>query len=228
MASTTFSKRRRLDGSAILFVLLLSIAIPAFGQKFELSPLVGARFGGTIELKPDSSATGAKASFQDGAVFGVAAGVRFDSFDACEGCDLIEFRWMRQNTHLNLNDTLFVTPLAGSSNQPGISVDHFLGDFTHEFPLNNSKYVRPYMTGTLGAARMAAPGGSATRFVFGIGAGLKISPNPHFGLRIGVEYLPMVMQGEVQKIVCSGGCIVALTGGLTNQFQVTVGPVFHF
>jgi hypothetical protein len=36
------------------------------------------------------------------------------------------------------------------------------------------------------------------------------------------------MQGSAQRIVCTTGCIVSLSGGLANQFEATFGPVFRF
>jgi hypothetical protein len=211
-----------------LFLFAFAAVTPGYGQKFEVSPLFGGRFGGSIKLSPDNGTTTARASLQDSAVYGVAAGFRFDSYDGCQGCDLIEFRWMRQNTNLSLDNGLFPAPLIATSPQPSVHLDHYLGDFTHEFPLEGAKYVRPYITGTLGAAHMSAPAGSATRFTFGIGGGFKFFPSSRFGFRVGVEYLPTVMQAEVQKIVCAGGCIVTVNGGVMNQFQVTVGPTFRF
>jgi hypothetical protein len=38
----------------------------------------------------------------------------------------------------------------------------------------------------------------------------------------------MLMEAEVQNVVCAAGCIVVLNGGLMNQFAVTAGPIFRF
>jgi hypothetical protein len=76
--------------------------------------------------------------------------------------------------------------------------------------------------------RMGAPASSATRFVFGLGAGIKVFPSPRWGFRIDVQYLPIVLHAELQTLVCTTGCIVALNGGITNQFLVSIGPVFRF
>jgi hypothetical protein len=42
------------------------------------------------------------------------------------------------------------------------------------------------------------------------------------------EYLPIVMHTEVQTLVCAGGCVVILNGGVMNQFQLSIGPAFRF
>jgi hypothetical protein len=36
------------------------------------------------------------------------------------------------------------------------------------------------------------------------------------------------MHAEVQRLICAGGCIVGLGGGLMNQFEVSIGPTFRF
>jgi hypothetical protein len=75
---------------------------------------------------------------------------------------------------------------------------------------------------------MSTPASSATRFAFGLGTGFKVFPKPHWGFRFQVEYLPIVMHAEAQSVVCFSGCVVALSGGLMNQFQVSFGPAFRF
>jgi len=75
---------------------------------------------------------------------------------------------------------------------------------------------------------MSTPTTSPTRFVFGIGTGIKVFPKPHWGFRFHVEYLPMIMHADVQSVACDSGCVVALSGGLMNQLEVSVGPTFRF
>jgi hypothetical protein len=209
---------------------ILATVLPSYGQKFDVTPLFGGRFGGTLQLQPQGGSTQSDAKVNDSFIYGVAGGIRFDGYDGCDGCEVIEFRWLRQNTHLGLaNNLLLPTPLTGGLPNPAVTFDHFMVDFTHEFQADRANHVRPYLTASLGAARMGAPaGGAGTRFVFGLGSGVKIFPHPRWGFRIGVEYLPMVMHASVQSIICSSGCIVTLNGGLMNQFQLTAGPIFRF
>ena len=75
---------------------------------------------------------------------------------------------------------------------------------------------------------MSAPASSATRFAFGIGTGVKVFPAKHWGFRLSVEYLPIVMHAELQRLVCIGGCVVVLNGGVMNQFVLSFGPGFRF
>jgi hypothetical protein len=184
-------------------------------------------FGGTVKLE-QAGVPNFTAHLQSAVTFGIAGGVRFDSED-CEGCGLIEFRWLRQSTHLTLDrDPLVAVPLGAAIFNPGVHVDRFLGDFTREFPLPEAHKVHPFLTASLGAARLGTPETSATRFAFGLATGVKVFPKRHWGFRIQLEYLPIVMHAEVQRVVCTVGCVVLLNGGVMNQFDVTVGPAFRF
>jgi hypothetical protein len=210
-----------------LFIALFVNAVSVHGQKYEITPLIGGSFGGTIQLE-QASTPNLDAHVADGFIFGVAGGFRFDGEDG-EGHDAIEFRWFRQDTHLFIKqDPLVVTPSITASFRPGIALDHFLGDFTHEFIIKDAPKIYPFVTASLGAARMSTPASSATRFAFGIGTGVNVFPARHWGFRLNAEYLPIVMHAELQRLVCSGGCIVVLNGGVMNQFVFSAGPSFRF
>ena len=210
-----------------LFIALFVNAVSAHGQKYEITPLIGGSFGGTMQLE-QASTPNVDAHVADGFIFGVAGGFRFDGEDG-EGHDAIEFRWFRQDTHLFLKqDPLVATPSITASFRPGIALDHFLGDFTHEFTIKDAPKIFPFVTASLGAARMSTPASSATRFAFGIGTGVNVFPARHWGFRLNVEYLPIVMHAELQRLVCAGGCIVVLNGGVMNQFVFSAGPSFRF
>jgi len=199
----------------------------AHGQRYDITPFIGARYGGTLKLEGQRTQH-FEAHLADSVSYGIAGGFRFDD-DGCEGCNLFEFRWMRQDTHLELKqDPLVATPLTVTAFRPAVTLDHFLGDVTHEFDIQGAPAFKPFALLTLGAARMSTPAASATRFVFGIGTGLKVFPKRNWGFRFQVEYLPMVMHADLQQVVCTGGCVVVIGHGVMNQFQVTVGPTFRF
>ena len=213
--------------SCYLFLALFVSLTSANGQKYEITPLIGGAFGGTMKLE-QALTPNVDAHVADSFTFGVAGGFRFEG-DEGEGHDAIEFRWMRQNTHLFFKqDPLVPTPSVASSFRPGISLDHFLGDFTHEFTMQDAPHIQPFLTLSVGAALMSAPASSATRFAFGIGTGVKVFPARHWGFRFNVEYLPIVMHAELQRLVCVAGCVVVLNGGIMNQFLLSVGPAFRF
>ena len=206
---------------------LLAGAGTAYCQHFEVTPLVGGMFGGTWRLE-QARIPNIEAHFGDRLSFGIAGGVRFDS-DDCEKCNLIEFRWLRQETHLwPSHDPIVFPPLASGMFHPPVTLDHFLADFSHEWNIEESKIISPFLSASLGAVRMETPAATATRFVFGIGTGLKIFPSRHWGMRFEIEYLPIVKSADLQRVICAAGCIVALYGGVMNQFQISAGPAFRF
>jgi hypothetical protein len=223
-----FRCTRRMLGTVYLPVALVLSCGSVHGQKYEITPLVGGAFGGTMKLE-QALTENVDAHVADSVTFGIAGGIRFDGEDG-EGYDALEFRWMRQDTNLFFKQNpLVATPhnVAGAFS-PSIALDHFLGDFTHEFTIKHVPKIYPFLTASIGAARMSAPASSATRFAFGVGTGLKVFPEKHWGVRVYIEYLPIVMHTELQKLVCVNGCIIVLNGGVMNQFQVSVGPAFRF
>jgi hypothetical protein len=212
--------------------ILFATLTPAIAQKYEVTPFVGGRYGGTLEVQSEGGFHSVPdANLKGSLSFGVAAGVHFDDDlgDFCEGCAYVGFRWARQKTNLNLDGLSLstVSPSLVGASRPSVSMDHFLVDFAREWPVANGKAI-PFMTGSLGAARLGAPAGSSTKFAFALGAGVKIFPERRFGLRVQAEWLPVVMHAEVQRLICAGGCIVGLGGGLMNQFEVSIGPTFRF
>jgi hypothetical protein len=200
----------------------------AAGQRVEISPLVGAHAGGSLDLQEENENFRAGAELSSGLSYGVAGGFRFDDYD-CTDCALVGFRWMRQETNLRVKQASVIgAPLAAAVERSRIHMDHFLMDFVREWTVEEAKPVRPFLSASLGISRLSAPASSNLRFAFGIGAGVKIFPAERWGLRFHVEYLPTVLHAEVQRIACIVGCTVALSGGLMNQFVVNVGPVFRF
>jgi hypothetical protein len=211
-----------------IVVLLLSCT-SLYAQGWDITPLVGGMFGGTVNLE-QQGIPNFQAHVQDRLSFGISGGVRFDD-DDCQKCNLIEFRWLRADSHLVVRqDPLAVVPAVIPLFRPAVTLDHFLADFTHEWPLKDvhEGKIRPFLTATLGAARMSTPDASATRFVFGFSTGVNVFPKPHFGIHFQVEYLPIVMHAELQRVACVGGCVFLLDGGLLNQFTISAGPSFRF
>ena len=228
MTIKTFMNRKAFANSGFIALALLLSLVSAHAQNYEIIPLVGARFGGTIKVgQPDSS--NFEAHLADGLSFGVVAGYRFGQDG--DGFGVIAFRWMREDTHLTVNqNSVMVNPLALPAFRPSITMNSYLADFSHEFTTDEEfRTLQPYISVSLGAATMGTPASSTTRFAFGFGSGLKVFPTKHYGFRVGVDYMPVVMNAELQRLVCVGGaCTFALGGGIMNQFEVSLGPAFRF
>jgi hypothetical protein len=210
--------------------LLLFASLPALGQEtFGAAALFGGAFGGVIKLGQEGFLN-RDASIANTFAWGLAAGFRFDGDtfegDECLNCNAVEFRWMWQpDTHLSAASPSNLIPAF----RPSLSVNRFVVDFTHEFEIEDYPIVRPFLTLSLGAARLGVPQSAFTRFAWGLGTGVKLFPKPHWGFRVQVEYAPIVVHASVQNVLCVGGaCVVALGGGMINQFLASAGPEFHF
>ncbi len=129
-----------------LLIALMGSLSAAYGQRYDITPLFGARYGGNLNLE-QQGAPNVEAHLADSIAYGVAGGFRFDD-EGCEGCNLFEFRWMRQDTHiglkldpLNPTPTPLPTPLTSGVSltagvfRPAVTLDHFLGDLTHEWTI---------------------------------------------------------------------------------------------
>ena len=64
-----------------ILAALLANVVPAHGQHFDITPLVGFRTGGSLEVQQEGQPQRARAGLGDSATFGVAAGIRFFSED---------------------------------------------------------------------------------------------------------------------------------------------------
>jgi hypothetical protein len=187
-------------------------------QGLEVTPFIGGRFGGSFDVQPEGGAE-TRATLKDSVSFGVSAGFRFDDFS------VIEFRWMRATSGLQLDTG--GNPLTASS--VDATMNQFHGDFTREFPLDEVNALRPYLMASVGATHLGSENSGFTRFSFGLATGLKVSVSSKLGVRVEARWLPIWVQPEVRSFACGfGGCIAVLSGRVTQQFEVSAGPVFRF
>jgi hypothetical protein len=221
-------RRHRSKGTTACLTLLalLALARPARAQyvqieSFEVTPFVGLRFGGTFDVQADLPPQ-TQATWKDAASYGLSAGVRFDDFS------LVEFRWTKSTSTLR-----FGPPLESLGPSLGdVTLNQFHMDFTREFVVPEVKGLRSFLTGSVGATRVAAAHDTFTRFSFGFGAGLKQFVGSRFAIRAEAKWLPILIDPEVGSWACGtvgiGGCLVVLSGPITQQFELSVGPVLRF
>jgi hypothetical protein len=119
-----------------LVVALFVGVCSAYGQtSFAITPLVGGLYSGSVKVEQDAQPKqdgqpDSRFKLDNAFIFGVAGGVHFDG-DECAGCEMVQFRWMRQKTHLNLD----TGALNINISRPSVTIDHFLLDFAHEWPI---------------------------------------------------------------------------------------------
>jgi hypothetical protein len=190
-------------------------------QSVEVTPFIGARLGGTFDIRPEGSAQ-VEATWADSASYGFSTGVRFDDFS------LVEIRWTHSTSTLR-----FGGPFAFLSASVGdVTLNQFHADFTREFVIPEVKGLRSFLTGSLGVTHLGAAQDAFTRFSFGFGAGLKQFVGSRLAIRAEAQWLPIVLEPTVSAFACgtiqSGGCLVVLNGELVQQFQLSIGPVVRF
>jgi hypothetical protein len=190
---------------------------PSKQLRFDFSPLIGYRTSMTLTSQPDSGASNPRILVNSNPSYGIAFGMRINEED------LVEFHWARQDTDLHLQDT------AQRSSNQRLILDQFHADFTHEYILDQwPGWARPFIAGSVGATHLSGGSNSFARFSFGLGTGIKVYANPHFGFRIQAMWLPLLIDPEVKAFVCGGGCVVQVGGKLVSQGEFTMGPVLRF
>ena len=187
-------------------------------ERFDTTLLFGYSSSVSFPLTVTGAESSGKAQVAASETFGAAAGFRY------QGEQVIEFRYLRQSSTMRLEGLL--TPTAPFSSRA--ILERYMGDFTHEFVVPDSARVRPFVTASVGMARIAIAAQSYNRFSFGIGGGVKWFPLPHVGFRLQAEWLPIWVNPEVKGFICGGGCAVAFGGQLASQGQVSLGPIFSF
>ena len=210
---------------SLTLVAIVAAAVPARAQhvdiqSFEVTPFVGARLGGTLDIQPDHPVP-TEAQFKDAMSFGFSAGVRFDDFS------LVEFRWTQSTSALRFVPYGFIGPSVGDVTQ-----NQFHADFTREFFVPDMPGLHAFLTGSLGVTHISAAQDGFTRFSFGFSGGLKQFLGSKFAIRAEAQWLPIVLDPSVSGFACGtiqfGGCLVVLKGDLVQQFHLSIGPVVRF
>jgi hypothetical protein len=209
----------------LMLPALLAVATPARAQyvqidSFDVTPFIGLRFGGTFETQAEPSPI--QATWKDASSYGVSAGVRFDEYS------LVEFRWTRSTSTLRFDAPLVALgPALGD-----VALNQFHADFTREYPISEVKGLRGFITGSVGLTHISAADDGFTRFSFGFGSGLKQFFGQRFAIRAEAKWLPILIDPQVGPWACGtigvNGCVVFGSGPLTQQFEISVGPVVRF
>ncbi len=183
--------RFRTIGSALALTLLVSSA--AFGQgKLEITPMAGISTAGGVDVNTEVTQ---RESFSVGSGFtwGGTLGYYLSRYVQ------FEIQYARQNSSLSADFDLDPAEI-------GLGVDQILGNFVFQTNLAGGTFSPFFLVGA-GAAIFTPdnrdlPGDleidSATRFQWGIGAGLKVFVSSNVGFRFQGRYRPTNAGSEVQ------------------------------
>jgi hypothetical protein len=190
---------------------ILAHAGAASAQGLELAPFAGYRFGGDFfEL-----VTGQPVDLDGARSVGITLNIPMSNGLQFEGL------FTHQQAHVQVP----AGPLTPATRWL-IAVDHWQGGGLQEYDFGR---VRPFLTGTVGITRFAAPGDNEIRFAVGAGGGVKLFPSRYVGVRLDGRVFATFVDMEAGVGVCGpGGCLLSFYANVLWQADFTAALVFRF
>ncbi len=208
-AGTPYQSSRRVWGAA--------------DRKFEITPTVGYRLGGT--------ASTSYSTFIESVEVPPALSFGLTLEYAISRKATLEFIWSHQDTELKLNYR--ETPPAGYTERlTHLNVDTFQIGGLWSFGVGGDR-IRPYLDFLLGMSILTpAPQFSTlTRFSGSIGGGAKYTLSDALGLRLGLRFMPIYLNSTSSGYgYCDPwyGCYTYYNSNYLNQFDAYTGLTFRF
>lgn len=206
----------RLSSLLLLIFLLGAIAqVNAYeANSFEVTPLVGYRFGGDFEASDEASST-SKIKLSEEINYGLLFAWNFDQ--KRQGEFLIN--------HYNSQFSQAIDPLA-SNNNISITYAHIGGNV----PISDG-YLPVYVTGGLGLTHMSPEDSlldDETRFSMNIGLATKIPVSEHLSLRFGGRIYATFFNSDSRIFCNEDNCAISISSDLWIQSEVNAGLTFTF
>jgi hypothetical protein len=201
--------------------VLLGAAPPARADapRFELTPFVGGRVGGSFDVvNPDDAES--SVDLGSGASFGLGVGMYRDAQS------FYELLYSTQKAGIDSRDPL----LDGID----VSIDYLQFGGTAFFPQDSNLYV-PYLSLTIGATFMRPDDDdydSETKFSGSIGGGFRFPINDNVGLNLGVRGYLTLLDSDTQLFCLSdaegAGCLLKSSGSTLFQAEAQLGLSVRF
>ena len=214
-------------GALVFIVLahLFGLLSPLYAQdqtgpeflRFDVTPFFGYRTWMTFPVEPHVTGMTPRVILDANPSYGFSFGVRPREED------LVEVRWARQDSNIHAENVMPQPP------RQRVILDQFHGDFSHEPDIEDWPWwAKPYVVASIGATHLSGSNNiSFTRFSFGLGGGIRLYGNHHFGIKIQAEWVPVFADPTV-AFICGRGCVVHVGGTVTSQGEVFIGPVVRF
>jgi hypothetical protein len=201
--------------------VLLGAALPARADapRFELTPFVGGRMGGSFDVvSPDE--TESSVDLGSGASFGLEVGMYRDRQS------YYQLLYSTQQADIDSNDPLL--------NGIELRIDYLQFGGTAFFPQDSDHYV-PYLSLTLGATFMQPDDDdydSETKFSGSIGGGFRFPLSENFAMNLGVRGYLTLLDSDT-RLFCSSDaegaqCLVRSSGSTFFQAEALLGLTFRF
>jgi len=188
-----------------LFVSLLTGTPAVFAGNYEITPLLGYRFS---ESMLDEN-TGENIDLEDTSSVGLILSLKKDHSTN------YDFLFSRQDTNLRSSST--------AANGKDLRIDYFQLGGTVDYSSGN---LHPFATGGIGITRVKASS-SETNFSLNLGGGFRIPVSENVGLRLEGRVYVTAFNGS-GSIICSGGCVVKVSGSTYLQFETNAGLYIKF
>jgi len=199
--------------------LVAMLPAAARAQTIEITPVVGYRFGGSVETTAAGAAqAGSRLEIADAAAFGVHLAYRVGEGE-------LELLYARQNSRLQSGELFAAVPvfdLALETWQLGGNV--VFGE--------EDARARPFVGLGVGLTRLLpGPKGFSdeTRFSFSLGGGAKLWLARHLGLRLEGRWFLTVLGADSRSICGGGSCAIAVTNSeVISQADLRAGLILRF
>lgn len=204
----------------LLVVLTALVATNAAAQTVEITPVVGYRFGGSLQTEATaggSAGTVGRYEVADAAAFGLHVGYLVGEGE-------LELVYARQNSRLQSSGLFTGAPvfdLALETWQLG-------GGYLFREP---DARVRPFLGIDLGLTRLLpAPSGLSdeTRFSASIAAGAKLWLGRRVGIRLEGRAFATLLGADSRAFCGSGSCAISVANAeLLAQFEAQAGLILR-
>ena len=202
-------------------LILAALPSAARGQTIEITPMVGYRFGGSLDVAAGAGSgnqSSAALEVDDAAAFGLQLGYRVGEGE-------IELLYARQDTRLQTADIFTGVPVFD------LALETWQIGGTYLFGDDDGR-ARPFVAVGLGLTRLLPePDGLSdeTRFSASFGAGVKLWLGRHVGIRLEGRGFFTVLDSNSQTF-CGGanGCVIHTTGSELSQAEARAGLIFRF
>jgi hypothetical protein len=201
-----------------LALALLPTAAFAEGPRFEITPFVGARFGGGFDVdNPDDTTT--SADLGSGVGYGLGLGLYRDRYG------FYELLYATQDTSLDSTDPVI--------DNLDIRIDYLQIGGTALFD-EDERFI-PFVSLTVGAARLEPDRSgydSETKFAATFGTGLRIPISERIVATLGLRGYATFLKSNTSLFCAStptnAGCLVKSTGSVMIQGEGSLGLTVRF
>ena len=200
----------------VAFIVIAMAPAAVAGERFELTPFIGYRFGGNFDDLHDPDSGISSVDVSDSAAYGLL-------FDINMGENAqIELSWSRQDTDLTAK--LINGPREDLSDS-SVEYWHVGGNWLFGDSYDKG---RGFVNFSLGATHISPEKfSSETQFSFGFGGGVKYYFSEIIGVRLQGRLLSTYINSSAEWW-CAYGCWAVETGNYLFQVELDAGLIFRF